>query len=235
MSSIGKVRRLLQILEYLQSGRRYHTGQLAEFLGVSKRTVFRDLKVLQDSGVQLLYDDTEQGYWIPTTTYIPPTDLTFEEILSLLLLGENLGNPEHGIPFQAAGRNAALKLLSNLPTSIRTRISGIMDRMCIRIEPQNPQHHDQGHYERVLQAIGERRQIRLMYDCPFGQNQITTLVSPYGVLYQERFWYVIGRSSLHRNTQTFHVGRILTSALTSDTYEIPPRFSLNRHMVKRVG
>lgn len=34
MASVGKIRRLLQILEYLQSGRKYHSGQLSEFLGV---------------------------------------------------------------------------------------------------------------------------------------------------------------------------------------------------------
>ena len=229
MSSIGKVRRLLQILEYLQSGRRYHTGQLADLLNVSKRTVFRDLKMLQDSGIQLLYDPAVQGYWIPATTTVPPTELTFDEMLSLSVLGEGIGNTEHGIPFQLAGRNAALKLLSNLPDSIRTRISRIMDHVHVRLEVKHARNEGQEHYERALQAIGERRKIRLKYDCPSCQNPIVTLVSPYSLLYREQSWYIVGRSSVHRNTQTFQIGRILTSAITSDAYEIPPRFSIKRH------
>jgi predicted DNA-binding transcriptional regulator YafY len=231
MSSNGKVQRLLQILEYLQSGRKHHTGELAGFLGVSKRTVFRDLKVLQDSGVQLLYDQKEQGYWIPATTIIPPTEMTYNETLSLLLMGNVVGNAEHGIPFQSAGRHAALKMLSNLPASIGKRISCLMDHVHFQMGQMNAQHQGQGqeHYERVLQAIGERRKIRLEYDCPSCQNPVTTLVSPYSVLYRDHFWYVIGRSSLHRNTQAFHIIRIQKSVLTSDVYEIPPRYSIKRH------
>lgn len=227
MSSVGKIRRLLQIVEYLQSGRKYHTGQLSEFLNVSKRTIFRDLKVLQESGVQLLYDEVEQGYWVPPNTYLPPTDLTINETLALLVLGEKLGRTE-GIPFQAAARDASMKLMANLPNSIRGMLSDLTDRLQIRLESRHPLNHANEHYDRLIQAIETRCKIRLQYDSLYEQRTISTLVSPYEMVFQKRSWYVIGRSSLHRDTRTFHVGRITASELTKDDYEIPPRFSLKR-------
>ena len=229
MSSAGKIRRLLQILEYLQSGRRYHTGQLSEFVGVSKRTIFRDLKVLQDSGVQLLYDESEQGYWIPPTTFLPPTDLTVDETLALLLLSEKLGDPGTGLPFHAAARDAALKLLANLPATLRSHLSHLSDHLHVALEPRHPLVDAQIHYQRVLKAIETRCKIRLQYDSLYEDEQIGTLVSPYQLFYQTRSWYVIGRSSLHKEVRTFHLGRILSSTLTTDTYEIPPRFTLKKY------
>ena len=229
MSSVGKIRRLLQILEYLQSGRRYHTGQLSEFVGVSKRTIFRDLKVLQESGVQLLYDDAEQGYWIPPSTFLPPTDLTVNETLSLLMLGEKLGDPKLGVPFQEAARDAALKLLSNLPASLRTHLSSIYKHVQISLDPKHSLPDSREHYQRILESIEKRRKIRLKYNSLLDQDQISTLVSPYQLFFQKRSWYVIGRSSLHKEVRTFHVGRIEESTLTADPYDIPPRFSLKKH------
>jgi len=229
MSSVGKIRRLLQILEYLQSGRRYHTGQLSEFVGVSKRTIFRDLKVLQDSGVQLLYDEAEQGYWIPPSTFLPPTDLTVNETLSLLLMGEKLGGPGAGVPFQASARDAALKLLGNLPPLLRSHLSDLSDHLQITLEPTHHLTNSQEHYQRVLEAIEKRRKIRLSYDSLSEEAQISTLVSPYQMLFQNRSWYAIGRSSLHKEVRTFNVGRILEATLTNDEYEIPPRFTLKKY------
>lgn len=229
MSSASKIRRMLQILEYLQSGRRYHTGQLAEFLGVSKRTVFRDLRILQDSGIQLLYDESEQGYWIPPSTFLPPTDLTVGETLSLLLLGEKLGQSEVGVPFQGAARDAALKLLANLPESIRSHISELSSRLQISLEPQRAPADSQQHYENVMKAIELRCKVRVRYHSLLEEKTISTLVSPYEMFFQNRAWYVVGRSSLHREVRTFQIGRIQSSTLTADNYVIPPRFSLKKH------
>lgn len=229
MSSVGKIRRLLQILEYLQSGRRYHTGELSEFVGVSKRTIFRDLKVLQESGVQLLYDEAEQGYWIPPSTFLPPTDLTVNETLSLLLLGEKLGSSGVGLPFHAAARDASMKLLANLPPIMRSHLSDLSDHLQITLGPKHQFTDAHENYLLILEAIQKRRKIRLKYDSLAENSQICTLVSPYQVLFQNRSWYAIGRSSLHKEVRTFHVGRILDATLTEDAYEIPPRFTLKKY------
>lgn len=228
MSSSGKIRRLLQILEYLQSGRRFHAGQLSDFLKVSKRTVFRDLRILQDSGIQLLYDETEQGYWLPPSTFLPPTDLTVNETLSLLLLGEKLGGTA-GIPFQGAAQTAVVKLTANLPDALRAHVSRLSERLHISLEPKSSVPASQEHYQRCLDAIEKRYKIRFHYDCLTDEQRLTTLVSPYEVFFQKRAWYVVGRSSLHRQVRTFHIGRILSSTLTTDSYEIPPRFSLKKY------
>ena len=61
-------------------------------------------------------------------------------------------------------------------------------------------------------------------------GEIGTLLSPYRLLFNRRSWYVIGRSSLHRQIRTFNIGRILTAELLSSRFKVPERFSLDRYL-----
>jgi predicted DNA-binding transcriptional regulator YafY len=230
MSSIAKIRRLLHLLERLQSGRTYNAAQLADFCSVSRRTIFRDLKTLQESGIPILYDSQRQGYWLTSGDYLPPTDLTLAETLSLLILAQELGARERGIPFQEVARDAALKLQSNLPEHLRNYVGEFVANVEIQSEPHADLKAGKIHYQRMIDAITNRCKIRIRYESLYEQSEIRTLVSPYRLLFQRHTWYVIGRSSLHRAVRTFHLGRILESELTEDRYEIPPRFNLNRYL-----
>lgn len=218
------------MLDRLQSGRAHNTAELADFCGVSRRTVFRDLKTLQDSGVPVLYDAQKQGYWIAAGTFLPPTDLTLSETLSLLIVTQEMGDHSRGIPFQEVARDAGLKLLSNLPRPLRQHVGEIVETVGIRTEAQPDLRGQRRHYERALQAIELHQKLRLCYGSLAERKEIHTLVSPYRLVFMRRCWYIIGRSSLHRAIRTFHLGRIVESELTDDTYEIPPRFSLKRYL-----
>ncbi len=230
MSAVGKVRRLLHLLERLQSGRTFNTKELADFCGVSRRTTFRDLKVLQDSGLPILYDAEKQGYWLATGKYLPPTDFTLEETLSLLILAQELGSKERGVPFQELARDAALKLQSNLPGELSTYVGEYASTINIHSEPHADLTNHKAVYEQVIQAISEKKKMRIRYESLYEKKEIQTLLSPYRLLFQRHTWYVIGRSSLHRAVRTFHLGRILESELTEDEYETPARFNLQRYL-----
>ena len=229
MSSIGRIRRIISLLERLQSGRRYNSAQLAEFEGVSKRTVFRDISVLKETGVQIFHDDTTQGYWIASSNSPPRTQLSFDEILSLLILAEHASKATHSAPYQLEARSAAQKLLLSLSESVRVRLCGIVDRTYVTEEPTRIYRKGDDHYKRALQAMDDRHRMRLTYVCQGNGKRESTLVSIYGVICHDNAWHIIGRSSLHRSTQSFRVDQILTSAINSGSYEIPPRFSLDRH------
>lgn len=229
MKSLSKIRRLLNLLERLQSGRQHNSRELAELCGVSRRTVFRDLKTLQDSGVPVQYDPARYGYWVNATTYLRPTDLSMDETLSLILLAEELGGTENGIPFQATAQQASVKLLSNLPVHLREYTGELLSKFQIQTEPRAQLAAARQHYETLVAGLTEGRRVRAVYRSLFEQSRIKTLISPYRLHYQRRSWYVIGRSSLHRAIRTFHLGRFLETELTNDAYRIPPRFSLNRY------
>lgn len=229
MPSIKRIRRLLQLVELLQFGRSYNSHQLAELCGVSRRTIFRDVRTLQQSGLHILYDERRQGYALSDPLFLPPTDLTLEETLSLLVLCHELGNTERGVPFQRSARAAAQKLLSNLPRRLRDWVGELSGNIAIRLEPHNPLDESQPYYDLLTQALSERRQMRVSYHSLTDGQVIQTRLSPYRMLFNRRSWYVIGRSSLHRAVRTLNLGRIQKAELLETRFQIPPRFSLERH------
>lgn len=230
MSSAVRIRRLLSLIEQLQAGRVLNSRDLAQLCGVSRRTVFRDLKMLQDSGVPVLYDEQKQGYWMTSAAFLPPTDLTLPETLSLILLAHNLGGTARGVPFYQPARQAAAKLISNLPSQLQGFVGDLCDTVIINLPRHHPLTDAEATYQLVVRALTEKRSLRIEYHSLFDGNDLRTLLSPYRLLYARRTWYAIGRSSLHRAVRTFHLGRILHIELTDDTYTIPPRFSLERHL-----
>ena len=230
MAAVDKIRRILMLVERLQSGRLYNARELADFCEVSHRTMFRDLKVLQKSGVPVLYDDQRRGYFMPAASFLPPTDLTLQEALALIVLAQELGDRERGIPFQDAARMASMKFLSNIAGQLKSYIGDVTTAVKVRTEPRHPLGQARPHYELLQQAIAEKRKVRFRYNSHFDGGEIGLLLSPYGMLFSRRSWYVIGRSSLHREVRTFHLGRILESTLTDDPFKVPPRFSLAQHL-----
>lgn len=229
MSPIAKIRRLLHLLERLQSGRIHNAKELADFCNVSRRTIFRDIQTLQESGISVLYDTSRRGYWVADGPYLPPTDLTLAETLSLILLAQEFGETATGVPFHEIARDASLKLQSNLPNHLRNYVGELTAKVAMDVEPHAELRDSRRHYERILEAVTSQIKIRLKYNSLHEEEVIQTLLSPYRVLFQRRAWYVIGRSSLHRAVRTFHLGRILESELTDDEFTIPPRFNLQAY------
>lgn len=230
MSTPARIRRLVRLLELLQSGHAYNTVQLADLCNISRRTVFRDIRILQDSGVQVQFMEDRQGYTLPSNFFLPPMDLKLNETLSLLLLCQELGDQQQGIPFQSAAREAGFKLLSNLPRHLRDYVGELSSAITLQLDSRSDFTESQPHFERILQAIVDHRQIRIYYDSFADKKEISTVINPYRVLFSRRSWYLIGRSTLHRETRTFHVGRIKDSQTLDSLYKIPQRFSLERYL-----
>lgn len=229
MTADRRLRRLLRCLDVLQSGRTLSSASLAVECTVSRRTIFRDLAALQAAGVPIVYDNDRQGYYLPHRVPLLQQELTTEEVFSLLVICQQLGDAETGLPFQSAARRAAHKILKQLPQPLRETAEQSIDSFIIRLDPHHPHDTSETIYRQLMQALLERRNIRIRYLSFSDGCVISTLLGPYRFIYSRRAWYVIGRSSLHRSVRTFHLGRIESADIITSHYRIPPRFSLKRY------
>lgn len=226
---LGRTYRLLQLMSLLQSGRPHNATQLAELCEVSRRTIFRDFRVLELAGVPVQYDVERQGYLISSTFFLPPVNFTLDEALSVLALAYELGSAQ-GLPFLSAARAAAMKLEGGLPGHLRDYLHEVTAQVVVQADRHNPLAGSEPFYRQLVEAIARRRNVRLTYDSLFEKEVIQTKVSPYRLLFSRRSWYVVGRSSLHRAVRMFNVGRIRKLDRLDESYRIPPRFSLERHL-----
>jgi predicted DNA-binding transcriptional regulator YafY len=227
--NLEKTHRLLKLIGLLQAGRGYNADSLAVECGVSRRTIFRDLDLLRQSGIPLTFDPDRQHYRIPGACLLPPTNFTSEEALALVLLCHGLGDG-CGLPFLSPARSAAVKLESSLPTRLRDEILNVAATVQILPAPLNPLEGRKPLYDQLLDAIATRRSVRIRYESLQERQVLVTRLSPYRMFFSRRSWYVVGRSSLHRAKRTFHLGRILSATTLDDHFQIPRGFSIVRYL-----
>jgi len=77
--TIGRAERLLHMVNILRSGKGYHASELAQALGVSKRTIYRDVVDLSQQ-VPIYYD---RGYKLLREWHLAGIAFTRDELLSL--------------------------------------------------------------------------------------------------------------------------------------------------------
>ena len=228
-NGIKRIERLVKLLGLLQGGRPRNVESLATDCGVHRRTIFRDLETFRRCGLQLTFDEQQQGYVLPANHFLPPTNFLPREALALIVLCHEMATQKQ-LPFYDSARSAVVKLENSLPARLRDEIRKVAGAVQINLEPSNPLAEHQDAYEQLVDAITARRGVRIDYQPPGGEEAFSTKLSPYQLLFSRRSWYVIGRSSLHRARRTFNVGRIRSLELLEDTYEIPRNFSIERHL-----
>lgn len=196
---------------------------------MKRRTIFRDIKVLRYAGVPIEYDKKIQGYCIPGTYYLPSTNFTPEEALAMTVVCHEL-SAQMPAAFFGPARSASLKLESCLPRRVREQVQQAGPSVQIELLPTNPLEGKGAIYDHLLAATTHRRAVRIRYGSLAEGKVICCRLHPYRLYFSRRSWYVIGRSSVHRATRTFNLGRILELEVLEDSYEIPRGFSIDRYL-----
>lgn len=225
----SRIRRLVQLLGLLQAGKGHNAAALARLCGVTRRTIFRDLDVLRQAGVPLSFDGNSGVYRIPGTYFLPPTNFTAEEALAVIVLCYELGTDSR-LPFYEAAASAALKLESSLPARVRDRLRDATGAVQIKMQHGRRLDDKLPVYQQLLGCVVRRRAARIAYDSISDGGVICLKLSPYRLLFSRHSWYVIGRSSLHREVRTFNVGRIQKIELLDEEYYLPRGFSIERYL-----
>src|SRR5262245_29639521 len=93
--------RLFRLVMLLQTERFPNARELAERCEVSRRTVYRDLELLERAGLPVRYRQEREGYQLARGAFLPPSGVGEAEALALLVLarqwkgGDGLGLLRH--------------------------------------------------------------------------------------------------------------------------------------------
>jgi len=225
----NRITRLLRLLHMLQKGPAHNASALAKACGVTRRTIFRDLQTLRDAGLLLEFDADAQRYHVLSSAFAPPEPLTAEEALALVALGNELGRNQ-GLPFYEAAYTASLKLERGLPDQLQQELR--RTSRAIRIRPTRLGHlaGKSDVYQKLVAAIEKRVAVQLEYESLTEWERIVTRLQPYQLLFSQHSWYVIGRSSLHREVRIFNLARIESLEMLDERYTVPRNFDLDRHL-----
>ena len=226
---LSRITRVVKILTTLQSGKGYAAGKLATMFGTSRRTIFRDLEELQALGVPYHYDSKTAGYTIDPEFFLPPINLNLQEALCLLLLVDKARN-QIQLPFKNSALLAALKIENNLPIQIRQHCNTALKNISTKATPQAPMELFDNTFMQLQKAITKKHKVNIRYHSLFEAEVINVELCPYHLLHNQRAWYVIGLSSLHKTIRTFKLNRIKELRMLDKCFLAAADFNLYEYL-----
>jgi proteasome accessory factor B len=226
----ARIHRILKIIALIQGQKGWNAKKLAEECAVTQRTIYRDLDMLEGAGIPYFYDPTHKCYQIRRDFFMRPVELTLDEALSLIALGEHIGGQEQ-VPFTRAATQAVAKIRSLLPDSMQTALKGLDDRLAIKLAATQSPHGISDVYKVVCDALAKRKALRCRYESLAGTKKADTfLFKPYTLFFNQRAWYVVGHHDGHNEVRCLKLNRFAEIKLTDQGYEIPGTFSLKKHL-----
>jgi predicted DNA-binding transcriptional regulator YafY len=224
-----RINRLLTLLSALQSAQCCNTHYLSKLLGVSKRTVYRDLTIIRKAGVPCHYKSRVDGYAIDPRFHLLAQTLTTHEALSLLLFAHKMRNHIH-IPFADSALRAALKIQANLSDSVKKYCNAALQKISIKAAPQVSMDLLDNIFAQFLNAILTNRIVEIHYRSDSGKGCTVTHLEPYYLLYADHTWYVIGKSSFHKKLYCFKLKRIKELNVLHKHFIEDDQFDINEYL-----
>ena len=134
------------------------------------------------------------------------------------------------MPLFGPARDAAAKIESSLPLGLRASLGTLMTSMAVRPGPMARHNALQETYRLIQRAITRREALEAVYISFHDTAQIRTRLEPYWLMFYERAWYVIGRSTKHRTIRTFKLGRFKSLTPSGARFKVPHGLSLEKHL-----
>lgn len=218
--SISRIYRLLRLITLLQQSRGMSADQLAEELEVSRRTIFRDLNMLEMARIPYYFDPQSGGYRINRHFFLPPINLTLSESLAIMVMAGRTRGSAH-LPLMAPAASAAMKVEGALPQSIRDYVGSVVENLQVRLGPTSGHEGLDQTFEELARAVAARSVCRLVYISFHEHGQIVATVHPLRLVFVNRAWYLIAWSVKHAQRRTFKLGRIRKLTVTDRTFPPP--------------
>lgn len=191
--------RLFELVQVLKRKRVVTAEELALALEVSKRTIYRDIRDLQATGVPI-EGEAGIGYRLQRGYELPPLTFNTEE-LEALVLGTRMVMAWGDRSLAVAGRQLLTKVEAVLPEALR----GVIDATQLYALPNWGE--PPAHLEALRRAVANRNKVHFSYTRLDGQESQRT-VRPLGLYFWGRIWLLTAWCELRQDFRNFRIDRI---------------------------
>lgn len=230
--AFGKRDRLARMLRVVAVLRGHPDGirpaEIARRVGVATRTVYRDLRALEEEVGVAVWSD--EGRWgVVGTEFLPPLKLTLDEAMAVVLSARLM--VRYADKYDPDLASAFEKLEGVLPPTLAAHVERTLDVLS--------QHaRDAAFSERVhrlTRAWADRRVVELEYEPARYAPESTprrAIVQPWLIepSLQTHALYLIGWDETRGGLRTFKIERIRDVVLTPRTFEPPEEAILERDL-----
>lgn len=216
--------RLTAILTQLQSSRIVTASTLAELHNVSIRTIYRDIRTLEKSGVPIVTEEGK-GYSLVEGYKLPPVTFTEEEANALVTAEQFvLANKEKSLIKHYVSAATKVKAILNQPQQDKVEL--LAERLQIRTN--NKQEHTSDLLITLQSAITNFKRVYIHYNSLKGEQSKRT-VEPFALYTTKGNWILIAFCLNKQDFRAFRLDYIQQLTETTDKFE-PHQITLTQYL-----
>ena len=206
----------------------------ARDLGCAVRTIWRDLRVLQEAGFPI-YDeqgaDGRRSVWRVDDAFKRrlPLKLSLAELAALLMSRALLMSSGAGV-LGPAITGAVEKIGSVLSKDALGLIDRMRDTIGVRAMGAKLQAPAAEHFAAIQGALMEQRQLRLRYYSMSRDEVTDRRVDPYHLTLHAGGFYLVGYCHLRQAVRIFAVERIRRCEVLAARFEKPEKFDVEKYL-----
>lgn len=205
--------RLFQIIQLLRARRTTTAAILADELGVSERTIYRDVRDLSLSGVPIL-GEAGVGYALRKGYELPPLMFDATEI-EALVLGARMVQAWSDPELARAARSLIEKVHNIVPESVRTRLDKTaLYALGARHRAESTEAET---FQAIRGAVAGRQKVSYGYKKADGTPSERT-VRPLGLFFWGKVWTLVAYCEMRDDYRVFRVDRIEAPQVLEETF-----------------
>jgi predicted DNA-binding transcriptional regulator YafY len=214
---MNRIDRVTAILIQLQSRRVVKAQDIAERFKISLRTVYRDIKTLEQAGVPL-FGEAGVGYSIMDGFRLPPVMFTREEAAAFLTgekLMEKFTDPSTGSSY----KSAMYKVRAVLRSSEKDMLENIEGRIEVirKYAPPTAASVD-GILQTLLRGISEKKVLHIRYAALHASQDTERNIEPVGVFFSGGYWHALAYCRLRSDYRDFRTDRVVSILGTEESF-----------------
>lgn len=224
-SELNRLSRLTAILIQIQTKRIITASELSQKFKVSKRTIYRDIRALENAGVPILTEEGK-GYTLMEGYKVPPVMFT-EKQANALILAEQLVLKNKDTSFVKDYSEAIDKIKSILRYTVKDKANLLADRTQYN-EVLN-QERNSNNLSDLQNALTNYNLVKIEYINKDG-TATKRLIEPFALLSTEN-WYLIAWCRLRNGFRFFRLDRIQLLEIQDEKFE-PHNMTLQEYFDK---
>jgi len=203
---MNRIDRVSAILIQLQSRRVVKAIDIAERFNISLRTVYRDVKTLEEAGIPII-GEAGVGYSIMDGYRLPPVMFTRQEATAFLT-AEKFVEKLTDASTMEHHRSAMYKIRAILRTAEKTLLEDIDKSIEVFKNHTQQRVDNKDHIQTLLDGIAQKRVLTINYFAGHSQEHTKRDVEPIGIFFKDSYWHLIAFCRMRNDYRDFRVDRI---------------------------
>jgi predicted DNA-binding transcriptional regulator YafY len=221
-----RLSRLTAILTQLQTKRLITATTLANKFNVTVRTIYRDIRALEQSGVPILTEEGK-GYTLMEGYKIPPVMFT-EKQANALILAEQLVLKNKDASFVKDYSEAIEKIKAVLGYSVKDKANLLAERT--RFSQNINSEKNSSNLSDLQFALTNYYVTKIEYSNESGKAT-SRLIEPFALLSTQENWLLVAWCRLRKEFRYFRLDRIKKMEILNDAFT-PHKLTLQEYFDK---